>query len=290
MPKSKGCDCFIVKHGLDAFTLMPGLIWRTDIRPPKKPRGFQQVALGSRWIEFAYEKDGDGEKCSLITGFYECSEEMHYDKVPYKRATSKRIPFDWSEKAWMIDGRAYGSWQPSAPVEVPSINQMLGRTVVGPNTVVRISPKEFKHILDTTRKIEAARRKIPLLGREPRCEQELVAIFAASYRTLGLGIEKVVSVQVGFPDVLVSIGGRETWLELELDSFNFWSHWKNLRKIPGNPNKRKARLRDPADNRPVGVVCWVDNDSDGELSRCVSGLHVHELQSTFDCKFLPAHG
>lgn len=57
VPKSEEGDCFIVKHGLDAFTFMPGLTWRSDIYPPKKPRGFQLVTLGSRWIEFAYEKD-----------------------------------------------------------------------------------------------------------------------------------------------------------------------------------------------------------------------------------------
>lgn len=224
---------------------------------------------------------------SLITGFYECSKEMHYGEVPYKRTTSKKIPSDWPEKAWMIHGKAYGRWQPSSPVEVPSINQMLGRRIVGPQTVVRISPKEFRLILDATRKVEAARRKIPLLGREPRYEQELLAIFCASYQTLGLGIEKIISVQVGFPDVLVSRGGEEIWLELETDSLGFWSHWNDLRKIPGNPRKRQARLKDPADNRPVEVVCWVDSDSDKELRRCVSGLRVHELQSSFDCKFLP---
>jgi hypothetical protein len=284
MPKSD--DCFIVKHGLEAFTVMPGLIWRSDILPPKKPKSFHQVKRGCRWIEFAYEKGDDCGQCSLITGFYECSQEMHYGKVPYGRATSK-IPADWGwpEKAWMIDGIPYGSKQPQSPVEVPSINQMLGKTVVGPNTLVRITPKEFKHIRDKTLKVEAARRKIPLLGREPRYEQELLAIFAASYRTLGLGIDRIIDVRVAFPDVLVSIGGKEVWLELEVDSLGFWNHWKDLRKIPGDKNRRQARRKVLADNRPVAVLCWVDNDKDRQLRRSVYGLHIHELQSHFKCKF-----
>jgi len=42
---------FFVKHGLDAFQVMPNFIWRTDEK--HEPRAFKGVKKGDRWIGFA---------------------------------------------------------------------------------------------------------------------------------------------------------------------------------------------------------------------------------------------
>lgn len=39
------------------------------------------------------------------------------------------------------------------------------------------------------------------------------------------------------------------------------------------------RRKAPNDDRPVAVLCWVDNDKDHELRNRVRGLRVFELQS-----------
>lgn len=280
MSKSDERKYFIVKHGLDAFTTLPGFIWRTGLSKRKIPRGFRQVCLGDRWIEFAYIVDEEyWEPCSLVTGFYECVKEKQYGNVPVDRMPQEFSK--WDEKAWLIEGKVFGK-QPSCPVTVPSINDMLWkfrrRKVVGRTALIHISQEEFEHIRNETFRLELDRHKIPLLEREPVCEQEVLSIVVAGHKET-LGIENILKVQTRFPDMLVNIGGKEVWLELEVYSEGFWHHWDDLRHIPNIRGKRQAKLKDESDNRLVAVLCWVDNDKNHELKKCVRGLHVFELQS-----------
>lgn len=145
MSRSEDRNYFIVKHGLDAFTALPGFIWRTGLSRRKIPRGFRQVGVGDRWIEFAYMVDEENyEPCSLVTGFYECVKEKWYGDVPVDRMP--REFNKWDEKAWMIEGKTFGK-QPGCPVTVPSINDMLWefrqKKVVGRTALIRISREEL---------------------------------------------------------------------------------------------------------------------------------------------------
>jgi putative transposase len=99
---------FIVKHDIESFKLLPGFIWRTDILPPKMPRGFRLVEPGDVWIEFAHIKDErDREPCSSVTGFRRCVQGATYRPVPEGPVYPESD--DWAEKgfAWMIEGEEF---------------------------------------------------------------------------------------------------------------------------------------------------------------------------------------
>lgn len=280
MPRSDGRQYFIVKHDLESFLALPGFIWRTNILPPKKPRGFRLVKQGDIWIQFAYiREETRAERCSLINGFYRCTHEESFRHAPKGLSLSG---ISWAKRGYasMIEGEEYGR-QPRYPVGVPPINELLGKTVVGRNTLIRISREEFEHIREETFRLELNPDKIPLLGREPLCEQEVLALVVAGCERLG--INEILKVQTRFPDMLVNIDGREAYLELEVRSQDFQNHGhiKQLRYISEGKfrGRRAARLKDTADNRPVAVVCWLDNDRGCSLSQRVRGLHVFELQS-----------
>ncbi len=284
MSRSEDRNYFIVKHGLDAFTALPGFIWRTGLSRRKIPRGFRQVGVGDRWIEFAYMVDEENyEPCSLVTGFYECVKEKWYGDVPVDRMP--REFNKWDEKAWMIEGKTFGK-QPGCPVTVPSINDMLWefrqKKVVGRTALIRISREEFDHIRDETFRLELDPRKIPLLEREPVCEQEVLSVVVAGHDK-PLGIDKILEVQTRFPDMLVEIDGEQIWLELEVRSLDFSSHAhiEQLRRISKGKfkGKREAKRVDKDDTRKVAILCWVDNDKNHELKKSVRGLHIFELQS-----------
>ena len=66
-------------------------------------------------------------------------------------------------------------------------------------------------------------------------------------------------------------------------AWGFWDHIhkKQLRCISRGKfkGKREAKVTDKNDDRPVAVLCWVDNDKDHDLKKSVRGLQVFELQS-----------
>jgi len=271
---------FIVKHGLDAFEALPGFIWRTGMPSTKVPPKFNQVNIGDRWIEFAYIKDEVNCKhCSLITGFYECTREAWYGLIPRDRANQDEFDgWYWDENACMIEGKPYGEQPLHKPVSVPPINEILDRRVFGQGAIIPgFSRKDFVRIRDETLKRQLNSKKIPLMRREPLNEQELLSVVVDGYKKLG--IEKIIEVQCRFPDMLVSINGKEVYLELEIDSLGFRHHWDDLRRIPKCRSMRDAKLKDKDDNRPVAILCWVDGDKDRELRKSVRHLKVYEVQS-----------
>lgn len=123
-------------------------------------------------------------------------------------------------------------------------------------TITRISKKEFETIELYTRKHWLPRSDIPGLGREPRIEQELVAVVAAQKR---LRIERILRLQTAFPDMLVKLQGKadSVHLELELYSTSFLSH-RHHRQVRGRRFKE--------DRKPVALLCWIDDDKDGTLA------------------------
>ena len=267
---------FIVKHDLRSFLALPGTIWRSRASRRKAPAKFNQVKEGDRWIEFAHIMDGDEKPCSLIVGFYECTREARCGVIPRKRRTSEG-DWDWNCRAWMIEGKPYGRQPSHGPVSVPSIDTMLGRRLFHQTAIIPgITARDFERIRDITFQRQLAPKRIPLLRREPRNEQEVLSLVVAGHEALG--IEKILGVQTRFPDMLVKVNGKEMHLELEFDSLSFLEHWNALRPIPNSRKRREARLRDKTDKRPVAVLCWVDSDKEGALRKRVRHLRVYELQ------------
>jgi hypothetical protein len=243
---------FIVKHGLDSLKALPNYIWRSDKGPDESPRGFDQVKLGDRWIAFAYTNSDRREQAlSKITGFYECTREKRYAKIPLGVSILDEIA-DGSRTAWLIEGKQYGE-QPREPAGVRPIDDLIQRPTFKQATFIPITADEFNRIRNTTLDSQLNTETIPLLGREPQNEQELLSMVVHAHKTLG--IEKIFRVRKAFPDLLVKIDGSpgEVHLELELYSKGFLNH---------GHSKCVADRSFKEDGKPLAVLCWIDNADD----------------------------
>ena len=248
MARYDGPNYFIVKHNLRAFEALPNFIWHTDVPKNRLARGYGQVKEGDRWIGFAYtDSDRRERRTSLVTGFFECTKEARYGDVPRRAGESR---------AWMIEGRSFGRPLRDAVVILP-IGSFLNKRMYDQNAITRIS------------------KKIACLGREPRSEQEVLAVVASGHRKIG--IEKIVRIRTAFPDMLVKIKGKaeEVHLELEMYSSGFMAHghYKQVDK----KGRFSEETGEKDDKRPVAVLCWVDDDKHRTLKPYVH--RVYELQS-----------
>lgn len=251
-------QCFIVKHDLEAFSALPNYIWRTGTSSSKSPPGFSSFRPGHRWIGFAYTNNDKQEKrLSKVTGFYECVNKARYGDIPLLSSNEGQ--------AWLIEGKGLGE-QPIEPVGVPPIDDLLGRKTFNQRTITCVSENEFDKIRNYTLSHQLDAKTIPLLGREPECEQEVVAIVVHSHAKFG--ITNILRVRTAFPDLLVQIDGNPSnvHLELELYSESFLSHGHH-HQVAGKRFKK--------DDVPVAVLCWIHNKPEVE-----NYVHkVYELQS-----------
>jgi len=264
MPRYPGRNYFIVKHDLLSFQVLPGYVWNSYEPPRHPPIGFRQILKGDRWIAFAYTTSGARERAvSLVTGYYQAAREMKYGRLTAK-AHAQCGRKKW---AWLIKGESIGQPLPE-PVVIPPISSFLDKKMFHRRTVIRISKKVFNSIRKYTQTHRFDPKKIPCLGREPRCEQEVVAVIANGHRQLG--IEKILRIQTRFPDMLVKVRGKAepVHLELELYSSSFDSH--------GHSKQIWAR-QFKGDRKSVGVLCWIDDDREGIVKRRVH--RVYELQT-----------
>jgi len=249
MPKSPDDTLkhFIVKHGLDAFEALPHFIWRTGIGPDAAPHRFNQIKSGDRWVGFAYTTSDLRERpLSLITGFYECVQTALYRKIPPEGLGAA----DGETKAWMIEGKPHGK-QPRRPVGVPPICDLLGKSVWNNQAIIPVTADDFCRLRDYSLSHEFDTRKIPLFGREPENEQELLAAVVWGHKELG--IRKIVRVRKAFPDLMVEMDGHPepVHLELEVYSDGFFSH---------GHHEQVRDCRFTGDGKPVAVLCWIDNN------------------------------
>ncbi|HTZ20122.1 MAG TPA: hypothetical protein VMC06_04500 [Opitutaceae bacterium] len=155
---------------------------------------------------------------------------------------------------------------------------MLGRVAAKQATIVPLrNAGEFQLIRDEVKKRAFDSSNVPVLGREPDNEQEVVAIVSGAFRQLG--IKKILRIRTAFPDMLVQIGRKEVHVELEYDSITFRAHLSRLRKIRRQPGKFLAKAKDRADQRPIVVLCWIDGDKGHTLRDQVRNLRIFELQT-----------
>lgn len=253
---------FVARHDLASFLAWPGVIWRTG--ETEFPRGLKRIQVGDRWVEFAFINDeNQRDRTRQVVGFYECV------SLPTKRTAIPRTPRSVSGNskfAWAIKGRAIG-WQPSFPVTVPSINKLLGKTVFGRQVLSPVSKDDFDLIRQKVKDLWLAPTRIPMLNRDPRNEQEVVGILLSAHTQLG--IERIDRIRTGFPDLRVKIAGKRelVHLEVEMYSSNFVLH--------GHHHQVRGGLfdtKDKSEKLPVAVVCWYDDDKNGEVA-----AHVHKI-------------
>ncbi|MFZ3199979.1 MAG: hypothetical protein WA175_02390 [Candidatus Acidiferrales bacterium] len=256
-----------MKHGLDAFERLPNFIWNTGEGPRHVPHRYKEVREGDRWIGFAYTTSDSHERpLSLVTGFFECEKEYSYGPVP-AAVSETPAPSPLPRRAWLIEGSPFGP-QPKKPVVVPPIRDLLKKRVWNNQAITPIKLKDFEQIQKYALKRQFDPRLIPLLGREPYNEQELLAIAVSAHKNLG--IEKIIRVRTAFPDLLVKLVGRKEaiHIELEIYSTSFFAH--------GHGQCVYDHLC-KEDERPVAVLCWIDDDRKKRLKHYVH--RVFELRS-----------
>ncbi|HET6246973.1 MAG TPA: hypothetical protein VFE47_04680 [Tepidisphaeraceae bacterium] len=258
---------FIAKHDLASFLAWPGVIWRTG--ETEFPRGFKMMQAGDRWVEFAFINDENRrDRTSQVVGFYECV------SLPTKRIAIPPKPRSLcgnSKFAWAIKGRAIG-WQPSFPVTVPSINTLLGKTVFGRQVLSPVSKDDFDLIRQRVKQLKLDPKRIPMVNRDPRNEQEVVGILLTAHAKLG--IERIDRVRAGFPDLRVKIEGKRELVHLEVETYssNFILHGHHHQVSGG-----VVDTKDKSEKLPVAVVCWYDDDKNGTVAACVH--KVYELRN-----------
>ena len=254
---------FVAKHDIASFSAWPGVLWKTG--ETEFPRGLKKMRVGDQWVEFAYINDeNERDRTQQIIGFYKCiSLPKKRVRIPAK-PRSLVSPYKW---AWAIRGQAIG-WQPDFPVTVPSINQILGKVKYGPQTLTPVTRDEFKLIRRTVRALKLDPRRIPLLNRDPRNEQEVVAILLAAHEQLG--IEKIDRIRTRFPDLRVKLVGKRKLVHIEVEtyssSFILHHHHEQVRG-------RSLKADDDSEKLPVAVVCWHDDDKKGEVAACVHKVY-----------------
>jgi hypothetical protein len=267
MPRYKGRNYFVVKHDLASFQALPGYIWNSGYSKGERPVGFRIVEKGDRWISFAYTTSGAREKAvSLVTGYYKCTKECRYGKLPPKPLAIA----EGKKGAWLIKGDSLCTPLPE-PVVVPPLSSFLGKKLFHRRTITRISPAQFEKIRAYTIKHRFRSEKIPCLARHPRNEQEVLAIVASNPEQFG--IRRIVRVQTRFPDMLVKLKGKadEVHLELELYSSSFLNHGHE-KQVHHDRFRYKRYGKVRGDGRPVGVLCWINDDQDKVVER-----HVHDI-------------
>lgn len=263
---------FVAKHDLASFVAWPGVIWRTG--EAEFPRGLKKIQVGDRWAEFAYiDNENIREKTQQVVGFYECV------SIPSKRTAipSKAQSLTDNKKiAWAIKGRSLG-WQPPFPITVPSINKILGRTVFSRETLTPVKKEDFDLIRLMVKKSKLDPKRIPLLHRDPRNEQEVVGMLLAAHKQLG--IERIDRIQTRFPDLRVKLQGKRDLVHLEVETYSssFTLH-RHQQQVRG----RVLKTDDESEKLPVAVVCWCDDDKSGSVAGCVH--RVYELQSMLQRK------
>lgn len=263
---------FIAKHDLASLLAWPGVIWRTGER--QFPRNLRKIHVGDRWIAFAYIKDEDArERAQQVVGFYECVD------VPERRMQIPSKPRSLagnSKLAWAIKGRPIGTVL-RHPVTVPSINKLLGRSVFGQQTLTPISEKDFGTIRKKVQELQIAPETIPLLHRDPRCEQEVMAILIGAHRQLG--ITRINRVRTRFPDLRVELAGKRGMVHLEVETYSssFLAHGHQHQVLRG-----KLKTEDRSEKLPVAVACWNHDDESGEVAKAVH--KVYELRGLLQRK------
>lgn len=253
---------FFVKHGLDALKALPHAIWRADKGRDDLPHWFSQVKKGDRWVAFAYTTSDRHERpLSLVTGFYECTKEKEYVPIPEAALDAA----DGRKWAWLIEGTPEGE-QPKHPVGVPPINDMLQKSTWNNQAMVPITAADYDRIRRYMLSRQFDPGRVPLFGRQPENEQELLAAVVCGHKDLG--IEKILRVRKAFPDLLVQFAGssEEVHLELEVYSEGFisYGHYEQV-----------ENGRFTGDGKPIAVLCWIDNKKD--VKKHVE--RVFELQS-----------
>jgi hypothetical protein len=133
---------FLVKHDLESLLTLPHFIWNIRKDANHAPPGYGQLGIGDLWVSFAYiDNERDRREISQITGFSECVRTKGYGPIPRQALSISNGKTD----GWFVEGKAFEN-QPSAPVDVPPIETILGRSMFRQKTIHPITAEEFERL------------------------------------------------------------------------------------------------------------------------------------------------
>ena len=251
---------FVVRHDLRSLAFLPNYVWNTECGKEKIPHRYREITAGSKWISYAYTSSDDSDdRLRYVTGVFHCETPYRHGRIPLSPSARQRYDADCPECGWLIKGKPDGT-PLTHRVLVPSIDYFFDTPKFRQQAVTPISKAEYDRIQQYVSEHQSAPDAIPVFGREPETEQEVLAIFVKAHELLG--VKKILRVQQGFPDVTVTLEGvpQPVQLELELYSQNYISH--------EHPSDRK-----------IGVLCWLNDDPREKGERVRDRVHkIFELR------------
>jgi len=258
---------FVIRHDFASLEALPNYVWHTGYSVEKVPHRYKEIMEGSKWVSYAYKStDYSGDRLRSVTGFYCCVTPHAYGRIPLSPSALRRYDLHSPTTAWLIEGKPDGT-PLKHRVLVPSIDWFFDTPKFHQQAITPISKEEYDRICKYVRQHQAPPDAIPVFAREPETEQEVLAIFVASHKRLG--IKRILRVQLAFPDVTVELEGvaEPVQLELELYGQSYISH--------GHPSNRK-----------IGVLCWLNDDPTEKGERVADRVYkVCELRELLKHKW-----
>ncbi len=254
---------FVIRHDLASLEFLPNYVWNTGIGEAKIPRRYKEILPGSKWVSYAYTStDYSADRLRFVTGFFSCVTPYQYGNIPVSLSDLRRYDPKCPSSAWLIRGEPDGM-EFENRVLVPSIDYFFDKKKWARQAITPITKEEYERIRKYVCRCQISLSEIPLFGREPESEQELLAIFVNVHELLG--VKRILRVQQGFPDLTVELEGvaHPVQIELELYSQSYISH--------GHPK----------DSR-VAVLCWLNDDPREKGDKVRNLVHnVYELRELF---------
>ena len=251
---------FAVRHDLASLELLPNYVWNTVEGERNVPHRYKEITRGSKWVSYAYTStDYSADRLRYVTGFYSCITPYQYNKIPMSPSELRKYDPECPSSAWLIRGKPDGI-ELENRVLVPSIDYFFDKRKFTRQAITPITKGEYDRIQEYVRRCQISPSEIPVFGREPESEQELLGIFIKVHEMLG--VKRILRIHQGFPDVMVELMDVAHPVKIELELYC----------------RSYIRHHHPKDRR-VAVLCWLNDDPREEGKKVRNLVHnVFELR------------
>lgn len=219
---------WLVKHDKESIKTRPGWIWREVEGCSRVPQNYRRVKKEDKFILYAHETSGDmdSERCYEIYGFYEVTRELKEESL--KQGCH-----------WTITGRPLPKHK-QGWVQIPHPTQFFEKKKFNQQSLIELKRAEFERFLREHEKF-VGRKTWAIFDREPKNEQEVVALFVSVMHKCGY--KRFEKLGTRTPDaILVRNDGRKDKIEFEYRSSGLALH--KIEQLRG-----------------VKCICWI-NDLD----------------------------
>lgn len=241
---------YLVKHDIESIEKHPTWIWSLKKKYWKKGHPLlNRMKKGDKYIMYAYRSYDSEERLTIITGVYKVIQEA-----------AKVFEKDWEKKGWYIKGKSIENIILPKKIKKDKYYININPTIFFTGNkfhnqiAIPLTKIEFNNILKAMKNYKFI-DDWKIIKSEPKCEQEVVALF--SYFCLKLGF-KYKKVGTRFPDAIVLKGKNEYTVEFEFNSCRYnhnkkvdyiicWQH--DCKRVEKYVNKRVIVLRDELINK-----------------------------------------